>query len=143
MVTPKLQERKRRKVRTGSVVRVKQDKTAVVEMVWKQRHRLYHKQMRRVARFYVHDPENQCQLGDVVRIEETRPISKTKHWRLLAILERRQVAEVRPIELESDAVPAATETAVDPVEIDEDIDPDILDQLTSGNADFEEDEEDD
>ena len=61
-----------RKVRTGSVVRTKQDKTAVVEMVWKQRHRLYHKQVRRVARFYVHDPENQCLLGDVVRIQETR-----------------------------------------------------------------------
>ena len=91
-----------RKVRTGSVVRTKQDQTAVVEMVWKQRHRLYHKQVRRVARFHVHDPENQCRLGDVVRIQETRPISKTKHWRILEILQRRQVAEVRPIELESD-----------------------------------------
>ena len=92
-----------RKVRTGSVVGYKMDKTAVVEMVWKQRNRLYRKQVRRVARFKVHDPLNQCQLGDVVRIEETRPISKTKHWRLMEILERRQVAEVRPIELESDA----------------------------------------
>ena len=78
------------------------DRTAVVEMVWKQRHRLYRKQMRRVARFYIHDPENQCQVGDTVRIQETRPISKTKHWRLLEILQRRQVAEVRPIELETD-----------------------------------------
>jgi hypothetical protein len=59
--------------------------------------------MRRVARFQVHDPENQCRLGDVVRIEETRPISKTKHWRILEILQRRQVADVAPIELESDA----------------------------------------
>ena len=92
-----------RKVRTGSVVRMGQDKTAVVEMVWKQRHRLYRKQMRRVARFHVHDPLNQCQLGDVVRIEETRPISKSKRWRLLEIMERRQVAEVQPIELEADA----------------------------------------
>jgi hypothetical protein len=58
--------------------------------------------MRRVARYYVHDALNQCQLGDVVRIQETRPISKTKRWRLLEILERRQVAEVRPMELESD-----------------------------------------
>ena len=91
-----------RKVRTGSVVRTKQDQTAVVETVWKQRHRLYHKQVRRVARFHVHDPENQCRLGDVVRIQETRPISKTKHWRILEILQRRQVAEVRPIDLESD-----------------------------------------
>ncbi len=92
-----------RKVRTGSVVRTSREKTAVVEMVWKQRHRIYGKQMRRVARFQVHDPENQCRLGDVVRIEETRPISKTKHWRLMEILQRRQVADVAPIELESDA----------------------------------------
>ena len=92
-----------RKVRTGSVVRVGMDQTAVVEMVWKQRNRLYRKQVRRVARFMVHDVLNQCQLGDVVRIEETRPISKTKHWRLMEVLERRQVAEVRPIELEADA----------------------------------------
>ena len=95
--------KERRKVRVGSVVRTRMDKTAVVEMVWKQRDRLYRKQVRRVARFMVHDPLDQCQLGDVVRIQETRPISKTKHWRLLEIIERRQVAEVRPIELEADA----------------------------------------
>lgn len=136
--------RARRKVRTGSVVRIKQDKTAVVEMVWKQRHRLYHKQVRRVARFYVHDPENQCRLGDLVRIEETRPISKTKHWRLLAILERRQVAEVRPIELEGDAATAVAEPEIEDtlLELDEDIDPDILDQLTAGNGEFEDEEDD-
>jgi len=92
-----------RKVRTAKVVRVQMDKTAVVEMVWKQRNRLYRKQVRRVARFHVHDQLNQCQLGDVVRIEEVRPISKTKRWRLMEILERHVVAEVRPIELESDA----------------------------------------
>ena len=134
--------RARRKVRTGSVVRVKQDKTAIVEMVWKQRHRLYHKQVRRVARFYVHDPENQCRLGDLVRIEETRPISKTKHWRLLEILERRQVAEVRPIELEEDAAEGlATSTDEDVLELEEDIDPDILDQLALDADDY--DDEDD
>ena len=133
-----------RKVRTGSVVRVKQDKTAVVEMVWKQRHRLYHKQVRRVARFHVHDPENQCRLGDVVRIEETRPISKTKHWRLIDILERRQVAEVRPIELEGDAITeeVVSEDTEIMAEMDEDIDQDLLDLLVSGNDDFEDDEDD-
>ena len=78
------------------------DRTAVVEMVWKQRHRVYRKQMRRVTRFYVHDPLNQCRVGDTVRIQETRPISKMKHWRLLEILQRRQVADVQPIELETD-----------------------------------------
>ena len=126
-------DRARRKVRTGSVVRVKQEKTAVVEMVWKQRHRLYHKQVRRVARFYVHDPENQCSVGDLVRIEETRPISKTKHWRLLEILERRQVAEVRPIDLESDAATEPEPIADDLLaEMDDDIDPEILSLLESG-----------
>ena len=94
-----------RKVRVGAVVRTNQDKTAIVEMVWKQRHRLYRKQMSRVARFYVHDPENQCRLGDTVRIEETRRISKNKHWRLMEILERKQIAEVRPIDLETDVAP--------------------------------------
>jgi len=94
--------RSMRKVRIGAVVRTNQDKTAIVEMVWKQRHRLYRKQMRRVARFYVHDEENQCRLGDTVRIEETRRISKNKHWRLIAILERKEVADVRPIDLETD-----------------------------------------
>ena len=92
-----------RKVRTGTVVRARTEKTAVVETIWKQRHRLYRKQQRRVARFQVHDPLSQCQLGDVVRIQEVRPISKTKRWRLLEILERRQVAEILPIDLESDA----------------------------------------
>ena len=94
--------RSMRKVRVGAVVRTNQDKTAIVEMVWKQRHRLYRKQMRRVARFYVHDPLNQCQPGDTVRIEETRRISKNKHWRLTAILDRKLVADVRPIDLETD-----------------------------------------
>ena len=101
-----------RKVRTGAVVRTNQDKTAIVEMVWKQRHRLYRKQMRRVARFYVHDPENQCRLGDTVKIEETRPISKNKHWRLIEILERKQIAEVRPIDLETDVAPEMTQPRV-------------------------------
>ncbi len=93
-----------RKVRVGSVVSARMDKTAVVELVWKQRHRVYRKQMRRVTRFYVHDPNQQCRIGDTVRIQETRPISRTKHWRLLEVLARREVAEVRAIELEGDAV---------------------------------------
>lgn len=102
-----------RKVRVGSVVSTRMEKTAVVEMVWKQRHRIYRKQMRRVTRFYVHDPDGQCRIGDTVRIQETRPISRTKHWRLLEIMNRREVADVRAIELEGDAViePAAEPAA--------------------------------
>jgi small subunit ribosomal protein S17 len=85
------------------------DRTAVVEMVWKKRSRLYRKQVRQLARFMVHDPESKCLVGDTVRIEETRPISKSKHWRLLEILSRRQVADVRPIDLESDVATLVAE----------------------------------
>ena len=50
----------------------------------------------------MHDPENSCRIGDTVRIEETRPISKTKHWRLMEIIQRKQLADVQPIDLEND-----------------------------------------
>ena len=119
-----------RKVRVGAVVRTNQDKTAIVEMVWKQRHRIYRKQMRRVARFYVHDPENQCRLGDTVRIEETRPISKNKHWRLLEILERRQVADVRPIDLETDVGQDITQPRVAAAEARAASATDVIDEET-------------
>ena len=119
-----------RKVRVGAVVRTNQDKTAIVEMVWKQRHRIYRKQMRRVARFYVHDPENQCRLGDTVRIEETRRISKNKHWRLLEILERRQVADVRPIDLETDVGQDITQPRVAAAEARAASATDVIDEET-------------
>lgn len=134
-----------RKVRVGSVVGTRMDRTAVVEMVWKQRHRLYRKQMRRVARFYIHDPENQCRVGDTVRIQETRPISKTKHWRLLEILQRRQIAEVRPIELEIDietaiaVADASGEAAVDELETgaadSTEEEPETVPEISSAEAD--------
>ncbi len=131
-----------RKVRTAHVVRTRMDKTAVVEMVWKQRHRLYRKQVRRVARFYVHDPLSLCSLGDTVRIEETRPISKSKHWRLLEVLERRQVAEVRPIELEADAeLPTAEADEVMELEAEE-LDLDSEDEGPSTDDEQEDQEED-
>ncbi len=121
--------RSMRKVRTGSVVRVGMDRTAVVEMVWKQRSRLYRKQVRRLTRFMVHDPDNRCQLGDTVRIEETRPISKTKHWRLLEILDSRQVADVQPIELEADAeVFAEEDEALDELDLEEEGEDDSQEQ---------------
>ena len=121
-----------RKVRVGSVVSTRMDKTAVVELVWKQRHRVYRKQMRRVTRFYVHDPEGQCRIGDTVRIQETRPISRTKHWRLLDILSRRAVAEVRAIELEGDAViePVADAENDDTMTVD-----DIAEEITDDDED--------
>lgn len=119
-----------RKVRVGSVVSTRMDKTAVVEMVWKQRHRVYRKQMRRVTRFYVHDPEGQCRIGDTVRIQETRPISRTKHWRLLDVLSRRAVADVRAIELEGDAVIEPVADADDATPVD-----DIAEEITDDDED--------
>ena len=101
-----------RKVRTGEVVSTTMDKTAVVELVWKIRHPIYRKQMRRVTKLYLHDPEQQCRVGDLVKIQETRPISKTKHWRLLEILQRRQIAEVQAIELEREITPMMTGEAL-------------------------------
>ena len=121
-----------RKVRVGSVVSTRMDKTAVVELVWKQRHRVYRKQMRRVTRFYVHDPDGQCRIGDTVRIQETRPISRTKHWRLLDILARRAVAEVRAIELEGDAV-------IEPAAADENDDATPVDDIAETDTDDDED----
>ncbi len=92
--------RERRKVRIGRVISDKMDKTIIVAVPWQQRHILYKKGLRRITRFYVHDQENTSTIGDLVKIEETRPISLTKRWRILEVLERREVAEVKPAELD-------------------------------------------
>ena len=78
----------RRKVREGLVVSVVQDKTAVVETVDRVRHRRYGKTVQRTKEFQAHDEDNQLNVGDRVRIQETRPLSKTKRWRLIEVLER-------------------------------------------------------
>ena len=78
----------RRKVREGLVVSVVQDKTAVVETLDRVRHRRYGKTVQRTKKLQAHDEENQLSVGDLVRIQETRPLSKTKRWRLVEILER-------------------------------------------------------
>jgi small subunit ribosomal protein S17 len=77
-----------RKVREGTVVSTKMDKTVVVAVVSAVRHRRYGKTMQRTTRLYVHDEENDAREGDRVRVAETRPISKNKHWRIVEILER-------------------------------------------------------
>ena len=78
----------RRKVREGLVVSVVQDKTAVVETVDRVRHRRYGKTVQRTKKLQAHDEDNQLSVGDRVRIQETRPLSKTKRWRLVEVLER-------------------------------------------------------
>jgi len=77
-----------RKTRTGVVVSDKMDKTIVVEIRTRVRHPLYGKIMNRTNKIKAHDEENQCGIGDTVRIMETRPISKDKRWRLVEIIEK-------------------------------------------------------
>ena len=78
----------RRKVREGVVVSNAMDKTAVVAVVERVRHRRYAKTVQRTKRFYAHDEANDVRPGDRVRIQETRPLSKQKRWRILEVLER-------------------------------------------------------
>jgi len=80
--------RKTRKERTGLVVSNKMDKSVVVEVLRRVRHPKYKKFIKRTSRFMAHDEKNDCNIGDTVRIMETRPLSKNKCWRLVEILER-------------------------------------------------------
>jgi small subunit ribosomal protein S17 len=81
-------ERNQRKVRQGTVVSTAMDKTVVVAVTDQRRHPLYKKVIRRQTKFKAHDEQNTCGVGDVVRIMETRPLSRTKFWRVLEIVER-------------------------------------------------------
>lgn len=77
-----------RKVREGVVVSSAMDKTAVVAVVERVRHRRYTKTVQRTKRIHAHDEANEAKVGDRVRISETRPLSKLKHWRIVEVLER-------------------------------------------------------
>jgi small subunit ribosomal protein S17 len=93
----------------GRVVRNKQDKTVIVEVESRRRHPLYRRIVRRVTRFMVHDEQNQCRVGDTIRIVESRPLSRRKRWRLQEILARHEVAEVKPVELDKELTEGAEE----------------------------------
>ena len=77
-----------RKTRTGVVVSDKMDKTIVVEIRTRVKHPLYGKIMNRTKKFKAHDENNECGIGDTVRVMETRPLSKDKRWRLVEIIEK-------------------------------------------------------
>jgi 30S ribosomal protein S17 len=81
-------ERGMRKVRIGKVVSNKMQKTIVVAVEDRIRHPLYNKIIRRTKKFKAHDENNQCNIGDVVKIMETRPLSKEKRWRLVEIIKK-------------------------------------------------------
>ena len=81
-------ERGMRKTRVGTVISDRMDKTIVVRVQTLKQHPRYKKTMRQSSRFKVHDEQNQCGIGDRVRIVETRPLSHDKRWRLLEIVEK-------------------------------------------------------
>jgi len=81
-------ERGRRRAKQGRVVSDKMDKTVVVLVERRVPHKLYRKIVTRRSKFVVHDPESRCQLGDMVQIVETRPLSKTKRWRVTKVVRK-------------------------------------------------------
>ncbi len=82
---------KRKKTKLGRVVSDKMDKTVVVAVESYRRHPIYKKAVRRIKKFKAHDEQNACQEGDMVRIEETRPLSKEKHWRVVEVISKGEV----------------------------------------------------
>ncbi|KYP79688.1 30S ribosomal protein S17 [Ferroacidibacillus organovorans] len=83
--------RSERKVRSGKVVSDKMQKTIVVAVETTMRHPLYGKRVKRTKKFKAHDEYNEAKIGDVVRIMETRPLSKDKNWRLVEIVEKAEI----------------------------------------------------
>ncbi len=81
-------ERKTRKSRIGLVTSDKMDKTITVAVERKVKHPIYGKFLKKTTKFHAHDETNQCGIGDTVRIMETRPLSKTKRWRLVEVIEK-------------------------------------------------------
>ncbi len=81
-------ERNKRKIREGWVISNRMDKTIVVAVERQFRHPRYEKVIRRTSKLYAHDDKNECQIGDKVKVMETRPLSKLKRWRLSEILKK-------------------------------------------------------
>jgi len=81
-------ERNLRKERAGVVFSNKGDKSITVAVKWKEKHPIYGKFVQKTKKYHAHDEKNECNIGDTVRIMETRPLSKTKRWRLVEITER-------------------------------------------------------
>ena len=83
-----METRNLRKERTGVVTSNKMDKSITVAIKWKEKHPIYGKFVNKTKKYHAHDENNECNSGDTVKIMETRPLSKTKRWRLVQIIER-------------------------------------------------------
>lgn len=92
--------RNNRKVRVGRVISNKMDKTVVVAIEWRQRHPVYKKSVRKITKLHAHDTENKCQIGDIVNLMETRPLSKTKRWRVTDIVNTEEIRVMSPEQVE-------------------------------------------
>ena len=89
----------KRKTRIGRVVSNKMDKTVTVAVETLRHHPLYKKTIKRMVKYKAHDESNECGLGDIVRIVETRPLSRHKRWRVAEIITKGEVVEVQPKEI--------------------------------------------
>ena len=87
------------KTRVGRVVSNRMDKTVVVAVETPKRHLLYKKTIKRMVKYKAHDEKNECGLGDIVRIIETRPLSRQKRWRVAEIVTKGEVFKVQPKEI--------------------------------------------
>jgi 30S ribosomal protein S17 len=83
-----METRNLRKERIGVVFSNKMEKTVTVAVKWKEKHPIYGKFVNKTKKFHAHDEANDCNIGDTVRIMETRPLSKTKRWRVVEVMER-------------------------------------------------------
>ena len=83
-----MEKRNLRKERVGVVVSNKMDKTIVIAVKRKVKHPIYHKFVNKTSKFYAHDEANSCNIGDTVKVAETRPLSKNKNWRLIEVIEK-------------------------------------------------------
>ncbi|MFZ4724110.1 MAG: 30S ribosomal protein S17 [Paludibacter sp.] len=83
-----METRNLRKERMGVVFSNKMDKTITIAVKWKEKHPIYGKFVNKTKKYHAHDEKNECNIGDTVRIMETRPLSKLKRWRLTEIIER-------------------------------------------------------
>jgi small subunit ribosomal protein S17 len=89
----------KRKTRIGEVIGDKMAKTVIVAVDTPKKHPLYKKTIRRIVKYYADDEKKQCKVGDTVRIEETRPLSRLKRWRVVEIVIKGEVAEIKPGEI--------------------------------------------
>jgi small subunit ribosomal protein S17 len=113
--------RSNRKVRVGRVISNKMDQSVVVAIEWRQQHPIYKKSVKRITKLHAHDSDNKCQIGDLVSLMETRPLSKMKRWRVTNIINTDHIQIIAPEQIENLEEPAENreESSEAPAEAEE------------------------